>query len=251
MPATTITLQIPQTVGRRIIHVLRASERWTYSSSQLLASHRTLRINGLFRTESGRTHPYAVTYWLPLRSAPVYSPRHRRRRNRRDRRPTVRRLVWRRHRKLLPRHSPSPRNKAGAKWSPSSSRMAQSSISRRWTTLNTALSKWRWNNATSAALFRRQPRCFMTSLAKGPQFLYLTELEGANAVPGGIPIMSGGKIIGRHRLQRRHRRAGYPGVRGWSRGLEVIFDDECAGRMHGIRPESFQKLIETIPRVRC
>ncbi|MEJ2377322.1 MAG: heme-binding protein [Pseudolabrys sp.] len=52
------------------------------------------------------------------------------------------------------------------------------------------------NKATSAALFRRPTKVFHDLLAKGPQFNYLLELEGANAVPGGIPIVSGGKVIG-------------------------------------------------------
>ncbi len=52
------------------------------------------------------------------------------------------------------------------------------------------------NKATSSALFRRPTKVFHDLLAKGPQFLYLTELEGANAVPGGMPIVVGGKIIG-------------------------------------------------------
>jgi glc operon protein GlcG len=52
------------------------------------------------------------------------------------------------------------------------------------------------NKATSAAMFRRPTKVFHDLLAKGPQFNYLLELEGANAVPGGIPIVSGGKIIG-------------------------------------------------------
>ncbi len=52
------------------------------------------------------------------------------------------------------------------------------------------------NKATSAALFRRPTQVFASALAKGPQTLYLLELEGANAVPGGFPIVHGGKIIG-------------------------------------------------------
>lgn len=52
------------------------------------------------------------------------------------------------------------------------------------------------NKATSAALFRRPTKVFAGALAKGPQTLYLLELEGANAVPGGLLIVSGGKIIG-------------------------------------------------------
>jgi glc operon protein GlcG len=52
------------------------------------------------------------------------------------------------------------------------------------------------NKATSAALFRRPTKAFHDGLAKGPQNIYLMQLEGANAVPGGLLIMSGGKIIG-------------------------------------------------------
>ena len=52
------------------------------------------------------------------------------------------------------------------------------------------------NKATSAALFRRPTNVFHDLLAKGPQFTYLLELEGANAVPGGIPIVVDGKIVG-------------------------------------------------------
>jgi len=52
------------------------------------------------------------------------------------------------------------------------------------------------NKATSAALFRRPTVVFHDLLAKGPNFLYLMELEGANAVPGGFPIVVGGKVIG-------------------------------------------------------
>ena len=52
------------------------------------------------------------------------------------------------------------------------------------------------NKAASAALFRRPTKIFHDLLAKGPQFTYLLQLEGANAVPGGIPIVVDGKIIG-------------------------------------------------------
>ena len=52
------------------------------------------------------------------------------------------------------------------------------------------------NKATSAAMFRRPTNVFHDLLAKGPQFTYLLQLEGANSVPGGIPIVVGGKIIG-------------------------------------------------------
>ena len=52
------------------------------------------------------------------------------------------------------------------------------------------------NKARSAALFRRPTKVFHDLLAKGPSFAYLTELEGANAVPGGLLIVANGKIIG-------------------------------------------------------
>ncbi len=52
------------------------------------------------------------------------------------------------------------------------------------------------NKATSAALFRRPTKVFHDLLAKGATFTYLLELEGANAVPGGIPIVVDGKLIG-------------------------------------------------------
>lgn len=52
------------------------------------------------------------------------------------------------------------------------------------------------NKASSAALFRRPTQVFQELLAKGPAFTYLLTLNGADAVPGGLPIVSGGKIIG-------------------------------------------------------
>jgi glc operon protein GlcG len=53
------------------------------------------------------------------------------------------------------------------------------------------------NKAKSAALFRRPTKAFQQGLEKGgSKTIYLLQLEGANAVPGGIPIMSGGKIVG-------------------------------------------------------
>ncbi len=52
------------------------------------------------------------------------------------------------------------------------------------------------NKAVSAALFRRPTQVFHDLLAKGADFTYLTQLEGANAVPGGFPIVAGGKIVG-------------------------------------------------------
>lgn len=53
------------------------------------------------------------------------------------------------------------------------------------------------NKATSAALFRRPTKGFQQGLEKGgSKTIYLLQLEGANAVPGGIPIVQNGKIIG-------------------------------------------------------
>ena len=52
------------------------------------------------------------------------------------------------------------------------------------------------NKATSAAMFRRPTQVFHDLLAKGAAFTYLLQLEGANSVPGGIPIVVGGKIVG-------------------------------------------------------
>jgi uncharacterized protein GlcG (DUF336 family) len=50
--------------------------------------------------------------------------------------------------------------------------------------------------ARSAALFRRPTKVFTDLLAKGPNFTYLLGLEGASPVPGGIPLVIGGKIVG-------------------------------------------------------
>ncbi len=55
--------------------------------------------------------------------------------------------------------------------------------------INVALDK-----ATSAALFRRPTTAFEAGLKAGNT--YLLTLRGANAVPGGIPIVVGGKVIG-------------------------------------------------------
>jgi uncharacterized protein GlcG (DUF336 family) len=52
------------------------------------------------------------------------------------------------------------------------------------------------NKATSAALFRRPTQVFNDLLAKGAAFTYLLQLEGANSVPGGFPVVVDGKIVG-------------------------------------------------------
>lgn len=55
--------------------------------------------------------------------------------------------------------------------------------------INVALDK-----ATSAALFRRPTTAFEAGLKAGNT--YLLTLRGANAVPGGVPIVVGGKVVG-------------------------------------------------------
>jgi uncharacterized protein GlcG (DUF336 family) len=55
--------------------------------------------------------------------------------------------------------------------------------------INVALDK-----ATSAALFRRPTADFESRLRAGNT--YLLQLRGANMVPGGLPIVVDGKIIG-------------------------------------------------------
>lgn len=52
------------------------------------------------------------------------------------------------------------------------------------------------NKATSAAKFRRPTQVFHDLLAKGAEFTYLLQLQGANGVPGGFPVVAGGKIVG-------------------------------------------------------
>jgi uncharacterized protein GlcG (DUF336 family) len=55
--------------------------------------------------------------------------------------------------------------------------------------INVAMDK-----ATSAALYRRPTAAFNAGLKAGNT--YLMQLRGANAVPGGIPIVVGGKLVG-------------------------------------------------------
>jgi|SRR5450755_737327 glc operon protein GlcG len=55
--------------------------------------------------------------------------------------------------------------------------------------VNVALDK-----ATSAAFFRRSTMAFDAGLRAGAT--YLLQLRGANAVPGGVPIIFNGKLIG-------------------------------------------------------
>jgi len=52
------------------------------------------------------------------------------------------------------------------------------------------------NKAISAAAFRRPTKVFHDLIAKGPEFDYLLQLGAANSVPGGLVIVSGGKIVG-------------------------------------------------------
>jgi uncharacterized protein GlcG (DUF336 family) len=50
------------------------------------------------------------------------------------------------------------------------------------------------NKARSAAMFKRPTAAFNEAISKGNT--YLLNLEGASLVPGGIPIVAGGKIVG-------------------------------------------------------
>jgi glc operon protein GlcG len=50
------------------------------------------------------------------------------------------------------------------------------------------------DKATSSALFRRPTTAFEAALKAGNT--YLLQLRGANAVPGGVPIVFNGKLIG-------------------------------------------------------
>jgi len=55
--------------------------------------------------------------------------------------------------------------------------------------INVAMDK-----ATSAALYRRPTAAFDAGLKAGN--IYLLTLRGMNAVPGGLPIVVGGKLVG-------------------------------------------------------
>ncbi len=50
--------------------------------------------------------------------------------------------------------------------------------------------------ARSAALFKRPTKAFQDALAGGGAGLRVMALEGAGPVEGGIPLVSGGKIVG-------------------------------------------------------
>ncbi len=52
------------------------------------------------------------------------------------------------------------------------------------------------HKAKAAATFRRPTKAFQDGLAANPANVYLLTLDGVIASEGGIPIMSGGKIIG-------------------------------------------------------
>jgi glc operon protein GlcG len=52
------------------------------------------------------------------------------------------------------------------------------------------------SKARSAALFRVPTKAFHDRLAKGFENIYLLKLDEANPVPGGFPIVMGGKIVG-------------------------------------------------------
>jgi glc operon protein GlcG len=52
------------------------------------------------------------------------------------------------------------------------------------------------SKARSAALFRRPTKAFHDGLAKGFENMYLMKLDDAYPVPGGFPIVMGGKIVG-------------------------------------------------------
>jgi len=50
--------------------------------------------------------------------------------------------------------------------------------------------------ARSAARFKRPTKAFQDALAAGGEGWRILSLEGAVAVDGGLPLMSGGKIVG-------------------------------------------------------
>ena len=52
------------------------------------------------------------------------------------------------------------------------------------------------SKARSAARFKRPTKAFQDALAAGGEGLRLLALEGAVPVEGGIPLVSGGKIVG-------------------------------------------------------
>jgi len=52
------------------------------------------------------------------------------------------------------------------------------------------------DKAVSAAMFRRPTKAFQDGVAGGGAGLRLLGLRGANPLDGGLPIVSGGKIVG-------------------------------------------------------
>jgi glc operon protein GlcG len=52
------------------------------------------------------------------------------------------------------------------------------------------------DKAVSAAIFRRPTKVFQDAVAGGGAGLRILGLRGANPVEGGLPLMSGGKIVG-------------------------------------------------------
>lgn len=60
----------------------------------------------------------------------------------------------------------------------------------------TASMKVAVDKAVSAAIYRRPTKVFQDLLAKGGENMRILGLTGASPVEGGVPLMSGGKIIG-------------------------------------------------------
>ena len=52
------------------------------------------------------------------------------------------------------------------------------------------------NKARSAALYKRPTKAFQDALAGGGVGLRILTLEGAVAAEGGVPLLSGGKLVG-------------------------------------------------------
>jgi glc operon protein GlcG len=52
------------------------------------------------------------------------------------------------------------------------------------------------HKARAAAMFRRPTKAFQDALAANPPNLFVLTLDGVIASDGGLPIMSGGKVIG-------------------------------------------------------
>jgi uncharacterized protein GlcG (DUF336 family) len=52
------------------------------------------------------------------------------------------------------------------------------------------------HKARAAATFRRQTKVFEENLGKGAEFIYQLTLDGMIGSQGGVPLVSGGKIIG-------------------------------------------------------